>query len=187
MKLDYIDLYLIHWPVPRYAENMWKELNKATWRAMEDLYKNGMVRAIGVSNFLPRHLENILSECEIRPMVNQIEIQPLYQQKELIKYCQERDILVEAWGPLKQGKVFDLPKLQYLAQKYGKTISQICLRFCLQMGCLPIVKSSGELRMKENLDVFDWELSDEDMKTIFSLDTIDGRFQNYAYSRRDNC
>lgn len=187
LRTDYLDLYLIHWPVPRYAESTWKELNKSTWLAMEELYQSGKIRAIGLSNFTQRHIENILSGCTIKPMVNQIEIQPLYQQRGLIKYCQELGIVVEAWGPLKQGAVFTIKEMQRLADKYGKSISQICLKFCLQMGVLPIVKSSNEIRMKENLDLNGWNLSAEDMQALFLLDTPDGRFQNYAYIRRDNC
>lgn len=153
---------------------------------MEELYKEGKIKAIGLSNFTERHIENILSNCTLKPMINQIEIQPLYQQRELIKYCQDRGILVEAWGPLKQGEVFKIQELQQLSQKYKKNISQICLRFCLQIGVLPIVKSSNELKMRENLDIFSWNLSDEDMRIISLLDTPNGRFQNYAYIRRDN-
>lgn len=185
--VDYLDLFLIHWPVPRYAEKTWKSLNKATWHAMEDLYNQGKIKVIGVSNFEERHLDNICEDCRIKPMVNQIEVQPFYQQLNLIKFCQSHDILVEAWGPLKQGEVFKIKELNALAEKYKKTISQICLRFCLQVGTLPIVKSSDKTRMNENMDIFSWNISNEDMKIIYALNSLQGRFKNYAYTRRDEC
>lgn len=187
LKLDYLDLYLIHWPVPRYMENKWRQLNIDTWRAMEELYGSGKIRAIGLSNFAERHIENILENTSVVPMVNQIEIQPTYQQRELIKYCKAKNICVEGWSPLKKGEVLHDPTLQELAKKYGRPVSQLCLRFCVQLGAVPIVKSSNEKRMIENMDIFDWAISEEDMQTIYSLDTPDGYFKNYAYPRRDSC
>lgn len=187
MRLDYLDLYLIHWPVPRDAEGCWKELNVATWEAMEELYGARKVRAIGLSNFTERHIKNIIQNAKVKPMVNQIEIHPLYQQRSLIEYCTGNDICVEAWGPLKQGEVFKVEKLRKLADKYKKTISQLCLKFCAQLGALPIVKCSTRERMIENLDTAEWEISMEDMEKIRTLDMPDGRYKNYAYRRRDSC
>lgn len=187
MRLDYLDLYLIHWPVPRNAENNWRELNISTGQAMEELYQKGKARAIGLSNFTERHIQNISLNAEFQPMVNQIEVQPLYQQRSLIKYCAEHNICVEAWGPLKQGEVFKLAQLCELSDKYGKTISQLCLKFCLRLNTIPIVKCSTENRMLENLDIDEWEISSEDMEKIFLLDNPNGRYKNYAYQRRDSC
>ena len=140
LQLDYIDLYLIHWPVPRDAEPYWRELNISTWDAMEELYHSGRIRAIGVSNFDKRHIDNIMLHSNIKPMVNQIEIQPAYQQRPLIDYCKKNGICVEAWGPLKQGEVFQIEELKEMSSRYGKTVSQLCLRFCIQLNTLPIVK-----------------------------------------------
>lgn len=187
LRLDYLDLYLIHWPVPRYMENKWRQLNIDTWRAMEELYESGKIRAIGVSNFTERHIENILENTTIVPMVNQIEIQPTYQERKLIEYCTSKKICVEGWSPLKNGEVFQIQALQELAKQYGRPVSQLCLRFCIQLGAVPIVKSSNEKRMMENMDIFDWTISEDDMKTIYSLDAPDGHFDYYSYIRRDSC
>ena len=187
LQLDYIDLYLIHWPVPRDAEPYWRELNISTWDAMEELYHSGRIRAIGVSNFDKRHIDNIMLHSNIKPMVNQIEIQPAYQQRPLIDYCKKNGICVEAWGPLKQGEVFQIEELKEMSSRYGKTVSQLCLRFCIQLNTLPIVKCSNRERMIENMDVFNWGITKEDMDIVYALDREDGRFKNYAYTRRDQC
>ncbi len=189
LQLDYLDLYLIHWPVPRDCENTWKELNITVWQAMEEIYNTGRIKAIGVSNFEKRHIENIINSANIyiHPMVNQIEVQPLYQQKELIDYCTSNKICVEAWGALKQGEVFKIPELQKLSKKYRKPISQICLKFCEQLNTLPLVKCSSRERMIENLDMDEWKLSSCDMETLYRLDSTNGRYKNYAYERRDRC
>lgn len=142
LQLEYLDLYLIHWPVPRDCEHCWKELNVSTWTALEELYINGLIKAIGFSNFEERHIQNIMQSSQIKPMVNQIEIHPLYQQRGLIKYCLENNICVESWGPLKQGEVFKSSQLQKMALKYSKSVSQLCLKFCEQLKALPIVKCS---------------------------------------------
>jgi methylglyoxal/glyoxal reductase len=160
LGLDIIDLYLIHWPV--------KGKYKETWRALEQLYKDGKVRAIGVSNFHIHHLEDLLQDAEIKPMVNQVEYHPLLTQTELRQFCQDQDIVLEAWSPLMQGNL-DLPLLNELAEKYGKTPAQIVLRWDLQNGVVTIPKSTNEKRIRENADVFDFELSHEDMALIDGL------------------
>ena len=187
LQLEYLDLYLIHWPVPRDCEHCWKELNISTWAAMEELYKEGLIKAIGLSNFEERHIQNIVKDAQVMPMVNQIEIHPMYQQRDLIKYCIENNICVESWGPLKQGEVFKIPELQRISDKYSKSISQLCLKFCEQLNALPIVKCSSKERMSENLCGNDWIISAEDMEALFLLDSNTGRYNNYAYQRRDNC
>lgn len=169
LGLDYLDLYLIHWPaVARNYEN-WEEVNAETWRAMEAIYRAGKARAIGVSNFLPQHLEPLLKTAEIVPMVNQIEFRPGYPQTECVTWCQERGIVPEAWRPLGAGAALKGELMTELSAKYGKTPAQICLRWVLQHGPIPLVKSANPVRMRENLEVYDFTLSAEDMERIDAL------------------
>ena len=162
LQLDTLDLYLVHWPV--------KGKYKETWRAMERLYKEGRVRAIGVSNFLQVHLEDLLPGVEIVPMVNQLEFHPWLVQQDLLDYCNQHQIQYEAWSPLMQGKVFGLSTFKDLARKYDRTIAQIVLRWNLQKGVITIPKSSNPHRIVENAQLFDFALSDEDVTLIDSLD-----------------
>jgi diketogulonate reductase-like aldo/keto reductase len=136
---NYLDLYLIHWP---------KTLNKDTWRAMEKLYKEGKIKAIGVSNFKVHHLEDLLETAEIVPMVNQVEYHPQFPQTETHEFCKEHNIQLEAWGPLMQGKIFNIELMKELSSKYGKTIAQIALKWDLQMGVVTIPKSVTPSRIK---------------------------------------
>ncbi|MFD1957878.1 aldo/keto reductase [Paenibacillus thailandensis] len=160
LKLDVIDLYLVHWPVAgKYIE---------TYRALEKLYKDGYVRAIGVSNFMVPHLENLLAQAEIKPMVNQVEFHPRLTQPELQSFCKEQGIQLEAWSPLMQGHL-DIPLLQELAAKYGKSPAQIVLRWDLQKGIVTIPKSVRKERIEENANLFDFELSDADVAEIDAL------------------
>ena len=169
LGLDYVDLYLIHWPaVARNYEN-WEEVNAETWRAMEEIYRSGKARAIGVSNFLPQHLEPLLKTAEIVPMVNQIEFRPGYPQLECAKWCLAQGIVPEAWRPLGAGAALTGDLMTELSKKYGKTPAQICLRWGLQHGLTPLVKSANPVRMRENLDVYDFELSKEDMDRIDAM------------------
>ena len=161
LDMDYIDLYLIHWPMPgTYVD---------TWKALEKLYKDGKVRAIGVSNFNPHHLQDLFNECEIKPMLNQVEYHPHLAQPELKAFCKEHDILLEAWSPLKRGRMFDEPVLVELAEKYGKTPAQIILRWDVETGVSTIPKSVSADRVRENGDVFDFELTAEEVEKISSL------------------
>lgn len=161
LGLDYIDLYLIHWPV----NGMYVE----TWKALEQLYREDKVKAIGVSNFHIHHLQDILESCHVKPMVNQVEYHPYLSQRELKLFCQEHHIQLEAWSPLMQGKILDDPILISLAEKYGKTVAQIVLRWNLQNEVVTIPKSIRPERIKENADVFNFELSLEDMELIHDL------------------
>lgn len=165
MGLSYLDLYLIHWPVPQ------KGLYVETWRALEKLYQDGRVRAIGVSNFNISHLETLQQECPIVPMVNQVELHPFFNQAELRAYLKEHAILAEAWGPLAQGNRTDDETLVSIANAYGKSVQQVMLRWHLQHGVIAIPKSTKPERMKENTEVFDFVLSAEDMARIDGLDT----------------
>ena len=169
LQLDYLDLYLIHWPAIAKQHDNWEQLNAETWRAMEDLYKAGKIKAIGVSNFLPHHLESLLQQCTITPMVNQIEFHPGYMQKETVEYCQKHDILVEAWSPLGNGKLLSNPLLQEIAQKYDKSVAQLCIRWVLQHQLLPLPKSITPERIKQNANVFDFDISADDMNKIDNM------------------
>lgn len=161
LGLDYIDLYLVHWPV--------KGKYKETWKALEKLYKDGRVRAIGVSNFHVHHLEDLLGEAEIVPMVNQIEYHPHLTQAPVHEFCKKHHIQMEAWSPLKQGVLLTEPTIVELAEKYGKTPAQIILRWDLQMEVVTIPKSVKEARIIENASIFDFELTSEDMARITAL------------------
>ncbi len=162
LQVDYLDLFLIHWPV--------KEKYKDTWRAMEYLYENKKVRAIGVSNFLQHHLEDLISDCQIKPMVNQMEFHPYLVQQDLMDFCKKNTIQYEAWSPFMQGKVFDLDVFNKLSDKYGKSVAQIILRWNLQKGVVTIPKSVHKNRIASNADIFDFELTKEDMAYLDSLD-----------------
>lgn len=162
LNTSYIDLYLVHWPV--------KGKERDTWKAMEELYRKGKVKAIGVSNFLQHHLEALLPYCTVRPMINQMEHHPYLVQKELQVFCRQHGIRFEAWSPLMQGGVFAIPLLQELSLKYNKTIAQIVLRWNIQNGIISIPKSIHPERIAENFDIWDFEISTEDLARIDALD-----------------
>lgn len=164
LQVEYIDLYLIHWP---------NKLNAETWRAFEHLYKIGKVKAIGVCNFKIGHLEELKATAEIMPMVNQIEIHPLSSKDTMLDYCNKNNIQLVAWSPIMRGKIFSNELIIALAEKYKKTIAEIILRWHIQRGVIPIPKSSNEERIKENFDIFDFEISKEDMDIIDSLNEGD--------------
>jgi len=161
LDLDYLDLYLIHWPV----EGKYKE----AWRALETLYKSGRVKAIGVSNFQVHHLEDLMKDAEIKPMVNQVEYHPRLTQKEVQAFCRQNDIQLEAWSPLMQGQLLDNEVLKEIAKRCDKTVAQIILRWDLQNGVITIPKSTKEHRIISNSELFDFELTKEDMKKIDEL------------------
>lgn len=161
LELDYLDLYLVHWPV----EGKYKD----TWRALETIYKEERVRAIGVSNFQIHHLQDVLADAEMKPMINQVEYHPRLTQKELQAFCKEQGIQMEAWSPLMQGQLLDNETLQEIAHKYGKTTAQIILRWDLQNEVVTIPKSTKEHRIIANADIFNFELTKEDMEKIDAL------------------
>ncbi|MFD1412565.1 aldo/keto reductase [Oceanobacillus jeddahense] len=162
---DYVDLYLIHWPTPEYDQYI------DTYKALEKIYKDGKAKAIGVCNFEIEHLERLLDECEVVPAVNQVECHPYLQQKELRAFCKEKGIYVEAYSPLMNGKdVLKDEALTQIAEKKGKTIAQVILRWHLQSDLIVIPKSVTPSRIEANLDVFDFELSEDEIKTIDALD-----------------
>jgi methylglyoxal/glyoxal reductase len=161
LGLEYLDLYLIHWPV----EGKYKD----AWRALETLYKEGRVKAIGVSNFQIHHLEDLMQDAEIKPMVNQVEYHPRLTQKELQSFCQKHGIQLEAWSPLMQGQLLDNEVLQEIANKYNKSVAQVILRWDLQNGVVTIPKTTKEHRIIENASIFDFKLTEEDMERIDGL------------------
>lgn len=178
LGVDYVDLYLIHWPNPVKFRDNWKEVNAETWRAMEELLKEGKTRAIGISNFRQHHMDELLKTAKVTPMVNQIFLNPSELQPEVVAYNDAHDILSEAYSPLGTGKIFGVSELKDMAAKYGKTVAQLVLRWSLQHGFLPLPKSVHADRIKENTDIFDFEVSDADMKTIDGLHGLAGEVQD---------
>ncbi|HET7577646.1 MAG TPA: aldo/keto reductase [Bacillales bacterium] len=161
LETDYLDLYLIHWPV----EGKYKD----SWRAMEELYEAGKIRAIGLSNFHAHHIKDILADAKVRPMVDQLEFHPLLIQEELREFCKAEQIQMEAWSPLAHGKLLEDPTLKEIGEKYGKTPAQVMIRWDLDHGVVTIPKSSNPDRIKQNSEVFDFELTSEDLAKIDAL------------------
>ena len=172
LQTDYLDLYLIHWPHDRKYFDNWEEKNIETWRAFEKLYQEGKIKAIGVSNFLPHHLNNLFERTSITPMVNQLEFHPGYMQKAAVDFCKQMGIQVEAWSPIGRARVLKEPLLMELAEKYQVSVAQICIRFALQCGVLPLPKSSSGERMHQNLDVFGFDIEENDMYQLMTLPQI---------------
>lgn len=166
---DYLDLYLIHWPRPNPERADWKELDIKVWRCLEELYRQGAVRAIGVSNFLPHHLMNLMGRCAVRPMVDQLEYHPGYIQEAAVRWCQGQNILVEGWSPIGRMRLKDEPALIAMAEGYGVTVPQLCLRFAVQNQVVPLPKSSSPERMSQNLDLFGFSITEEDMFRLRTL------------------
>lgn len=166
LQTEYLDLYLIHWPRPKAYHDNYIEKNKETWKAFEDLYKQGKIKAIGVSNFLPHHLEELAEDAEILPMVNQIEYHPSHLQETIISYCRQHGILVEGYSPLARGRIFEVEKMHEIAEKYGKNVAQVTLRWSMQNGVIPLPKSVTAERIESNYQVYDFTLSEEDMEFI---------------------
>lgn len=169
LGLDYMDLYLIHWPCVEKVSTDWAEINSDTWRGFEEAYKAGKIRAIGVSNFQKKHIDALDKTAEIKPMVNQIEFHPGYLQTDTTSYSKQHGMLVQSFSPLALGEVFKNETMKALAAKYQKTVSQITLRFVLQMGVNPLTKSVNPSRIFENAQIFDFELTAEDVLLIAQL------------------
>lgn len=163
LSVEYIDMVLVHWPPV-------KEDLKNTWRALEDMADDGLIRSIGVSNFREHHIQRLLETAKITPSVNQVECHPWFQQKDLRAFCLQHDIAVEAWAPLLRGRVFKDKAIRTLAEKHCKTVAQIVLRWEIQEGLITIPKSTHLERIQENFNVFDFELSEEDMECMRLLD-----------------
>lgn len=163
LGVDYIDLYLMHWPSSNY------EFNLETYHALEELVKEGYIRSIGVSNFQIHHLEHLLPYVTIKPVTNQIELHPGLSQVPLVKFCEDHDMIVTSYGPFMKGEAFTMPYINELAKKYSKSPAQICIRYLIDRGIIAIPKSVHENRIKENFDVFDFKLTNEEINNILKL------------------
>ena len=168
LGLEYLDLYLLHWPAVKKQYDNWEEINLSSWKALTELYKQGRIKAIGVSNFYEHHLKALM-ETEIQPMVNQIQFHPGFMQKDTVKYCEDNGILVEAWAPLARGTVFEHETIVSIAAKYNKTPAQICIRWCLEHNTVPLPKSVTPERIVANTDVFDFSLTPEELAAIDAM------------------
>lgn len=169
LGVSYIDLYLIHWPNPLKFRDCWAQKNAESWQAMEEAYAAGQIKAIGISNFYGRHITELMKTAKVAPMVNQIKLCPGQTQDALVDYCTRAGMIVEAYSPLGTGGIFSNAFMRELAQKYGRSIAQICIRWSLQQGYLPLPKSVTAERIAENTRVFDFALSDDDCKNIATL------------------
>lgn len=176
LGLEYLDLYLIHWPANKkqFGDEA-KKINAETWRALEELYAEGKIKAIGLSNFLPHHIEELMEGAKVKPMVDQIEFHPGWAQLEVSEYCLKNDIVVEAWSPLGRKDALDNEVLREIGAKYRKSAAQVCVRWVMQHGILPLPKTVNPGRMAENADVFDFELTAEEMRTIDELENLGGQ------------
>ncbi len=182
LQVDYLDFYLIHWPKVSEADKDWKERDVQTWRAMEELLQEGKIRALGLSNFLPHHLDSLWEAGKVKPVVNQLELHIGYSQEAAVAYTQEKNILVQAWSPLARGAMQEHPLIQTLAAKYERSVAQICLRFLYQKGIMPIVKASTKERMRENRQIFDFELEKADVQMLECMpqNTWQGEHPDFA-------
>lgn len=169
LNLNYIDLYLIHWPIPKGREKDYAQLNDGTWKAFNELKAQGLIRSLGVSNFLPEHIERLYNASGVMPVINQIELHPSLPQWEIVEYCKEKNIAVEAWRPILKGEADSVPQLVEVAKKHGVTPTQVCLRWELQRGIIPLPKSVTPSRIKQNADLFGFSLDEEDMQKIASI------------------
>ncbi|HSH18467.1 MAG TPA: aldo/keto reductase [Candidatus Saccharimonadales bacterium] len=163
LGLEYVDLYLIHWPQ--------SDARDEAWKALTEIYESGKAKSIGVSNYTVRHLEELLGQSDVVPMVNQVEFHPFIyeQQKDLVDYCKDKNILIEAYSPLSRHSKTSHPEIEQIAEQAGKTPSQVILRWCLQHGTVPLPRSQNPDHIKENLEIFDFELDDQAMETLNSL------------------
>lgn len=175
LGLDYLDLYLIHWPNPVKFRSCWQKANGESWAAMEEAVEAGKIRAIGISNFCERHIDELLKTAKIKPMVNQIKVCPGQPQKQLADYSRSLGMVVEGYSPLGTGGIFKNAEIKQLAEKYGRTVAQVCIRWCLQQGVVPLPKSVNPARIEENSKIFDFNLSDEDLERIANLKNLEIR------------
>lgn len=175
LGLDYLDLYLIHWPNPLKFRSCWQKANAESWLAMEEAFEAGKLKAIGISNFCERHIDELLKTAKIKPMVNQIKVCPGQPERELADYSRSLGMVVEGYSPLGTGGIFKNAEIQQLAEKYGRTVAQVCIRWCLQQGVVPLPKSVNFARIKENSEIFDFTISEEDLEIIANLKNLEIR------------
>ncbi|KAA8445936.1 aldo/keto reductase [Weissella paramesenteroides] len=178
LGLDYLDLYLIHWPNPLINRRNWDKANAEAWRYMEDAYTEGKIRAIGISNFQIEHVEALLKTATIRPMVNQLFINPSDLEQDIVAFNEAHDILTEAYSPLGTGSLLAVPEINDIAKKYGKSAAQVLIRWSLQHGFLPLPKSTHAERISQNADVFDFELTDAEIAALDQLEGVAGTHQD---------
>lgn len=169
LQTDYIDLFLIHWPNPIHYRDQWEEANANSWRAMESFVEKGKIKSLGISNFMPHHVEALMKTAKIKPVINQVFLAPGALQPDVIENARKYDMVLEAYSPLGTGKIFDVEVMNTLASKYNKTVAQVALRWSLQQGFVPLPKSVTPSRIAENLDVFDFEIDEEDMTLLNHL------------------
>ena len=174
LKLDYLDAYLVHWPASPKLHDDWREINAETWRGMERLKEDGLVRAIGVCNYKPHHLEELRRTAKELPEIDQVEFHPGYYPKDTLEYCRENGILVEASSPLGNGQILEQPLLAEIAARHGKTPAQVCLRWGLDKGMTVIAKTTSPDRYRENCDVFDFSLTAEERHALDALEYCGG-------------
>jgi diketogulonate reductase-like aldo/keto reductase len=174
LGLEYLDLYLIHWPNPPMFRDRWQEANAETWKALEALYTAGRVRAIGVSNFRRHHIDALLKTAKVVPAVNQIRLCPGETQDDTVAASREQGMILEAYSPLGVGRIFEVPEVKALAEKYGKTVAQVVIRWSLERGYLPLPKSVTPSRIAENADVFGFELDAEDVALLAGMAGVCG-------------
>lgn len=178
MGFDYLDLYLIHWPASPFFHDDWKKQNADSWKALERLYKEGRIKAIGLSNFMPRHINELLKTAEIKPMVNQIEFHPGWMQKECTDFCKEQGIVLEAWAPLIKGEILSDSVISNIASAHGCTEAQVVLSWVLACGLIPLCKSVTPSRIAENLKAAEIKLTPEEVSAISSMANCGGRCYN---------
>lgn len=183
LQMDYIDVYFIHWPVIRGNEQNYRDKNIETWQAFEKLHQEKKVRALGVCNFLERHLIDILDHCSIAPAIHQLELHPGYQQKGLVRFSKEHGMCIEAWSPMGRG-ILDQPQFLEMAENYHKNIGQLALRWSCEQGYIPLTRSSNKEHMKSNRDIFDFEMKDEDLQILDALNTNNGYMDIWSYKRQ---
>lgn len=176
LGLEYVDLYLVHWPTASPDTSISINKREESWKAMEEIYKSGKAKAIGVSNYAIVHLEEMKKYATVLPTINQVEFHPFLYQQELLNYCKQNNIVLEAYRPLTNGQRLTDENIEKIAEKYGKTGAQAVLRWSVQHGCVPLPKSTHKERIEENINIFDFELSEEDMRTI------DGLNENFRFS-----
>ena len=172
LQTDFLDMYLIHWPKANQTDDKWQEKLAAGWAVMEKLYEEGKIKAIGLSNFLPHHVEILKKTAKVKPMLDQLELHVGYMQEYTLEYLKKENILPQAWSPLGRGKVLGDSRVNAFAEKYGKSSAQVLLRFLLQRGIPVIPKASSTERMKANLDVFDFTISEEDMSILSCFEQV---------------
>ncbi|MFW2376595.1 MAG: aldo/keto reductase [Cellulophaga baltica] len=169
LELEYIDLYLIHWPANAKNYDNWQHANAEAWRAMEDLQTEGKIKSIGVSNFWPEHLEALFKTARVFPAINQIEFHPGYWQPDVTAYCKAKNITVQSWSPLGRGEILNNNILKSIAKKYQTTVAKVCLRWVTQHDVIVIPKSTTKERIKENIDIFSFELTQEEIQQINAI------------------